>query len=142
MATEQSTSWSTRAADADVQRADPPSRKVVERATAIGGILGAIVASSCCVLPLLFVTLGVTGAWIGNLTALAPYQPYVLAFTFAVLGYGFYSVYWRPRQGCFDGTCERPLPSRSVKVGLWVGTILVGFALILPRIALMLADGY
>ena len=112
-----------------------------ERLTAIAGVLGAIAASSCCVLPLLFVSLGVSGAWIGNLTALAPYQPYILALTVAALGYGFYSVYWRPRQACSDGTCERPLPSRNVKLGLWLGTILVAVALIFPRIALVLA-GY
>jgi mercuric ion transport protein len=57
-----------------------------DRMTAIAGVLGAIAASSCCVLPLLFVSLGVSGAWIGNLTALAPYQPYILALTVAVLG--------------------------------------------------------
>jgi len=116
------------------------SRETAEQTTAVGGILGAIAASACCVVPLLFVSLGVSGAWIGNLTALAPYQPYVLAFTFAVLGYGFYSVYWRPRVVCSDGACERPLPSRAVKLGLWLGTALVAVALIFPRIALMLSD--
>src|SRR5215467_7565079 len=110
-------------------------------ATIIGGISGAIAASSCCVLPLVFVSLGVSGAWIGHLTALAPYQPYFVAFTVAALGYGFYSVYWRPRQVCSDGACERPLPNRAVKLGLWLGTILVAVAVTLPRIALMLS-GY
>jgi mercuric ion transport protein len=104
-----------------------------------GGILGAVAASSCCVLPLVFVSLGVSGAWIGNFTALAPYQPYILVLTVAMLGYGFYSVYWRPRQVCADGTCEQPLPSQAAKVGLWLGTILVGVAVIFPRIALLLA---
>jgi mercuric ion transport protein len=116
------------------------THQTAERLTAAGGILGAIAASSCCVLPLLFVSLGVSGAWIGNLTALAPYQPYVLAVTFAVLGYGFYSVYRRPREVCSDGTCERPLPSRAVKIGLWVGTVLAVVALIFQRIVLMLLD--
>jgi mercuric ion transport protein len=115
------------------------AREAAERLTAVGGILGAIVASSCCVLPLLFVSLGVSGAWIGNLTALAPYQLYVLALTMAVLGYGFYLVYWRPRAVCSYGTCEQPLPSRAVKLGLWLGTALVAVALIFPRIALVLA---
>ncbi|MGH8614610.1 MAG: mercuric transporter MerT family protein, partial [Gammaproteobacteria bacterium] len=41
----------------------------------LGGILAAIAASSCCVLPLVLFTLGISGAWISNLTALAPYQP-------------------------------------------------------------------
>lgn len=105
------------------------------------GILGAIAASSCCVLPLVFVSLGVSGAWIGNLTTLAPYQPYILALTTVALGYGFYSVYGRARQRCADRPCERPLPSRAVKVGLWLGTVLVGVALIFPHIASTLAGG-
>jgi len=121
----------------EYRAADPHSGQMI--VVVGGGILGAIAASSCCVLPLVFVTLGVSGAWIGNLTALAPYQPYILALTTAMLGYGFYSVYWRARQACADGTCERPLPSRAVKVGLWLGTLLVGVALILPRIALVFA---
>jgi len=120
--------------------AENVTSRPAERLTAIAGVLGAIAASSCCVLPLVFVSLGVSGAWIGNLTALAPYQSYILALTVAVLGYGFYSVYWRPRQACSDGTCERPLPSRAVKFGLWLGTILVAVALIFPRVALVLAD--
>jgi mercuric ion transport protein len=106
---------------------------------AAGGLLGALAASSCCILPLLFVSVGVSGAWIGNLTALAPYQPYVLALTVTALGYGFYLTYRRPRPACADGACERPLPSRAVKLGLWLATILVAVALIFPRIALMLA---
>src|SRR5262245_33524392 len=35
---------------------------------AVGGLLGALVASSCCLLPLVLFGLGVSGAWIGNLT--------------------------------------------------------------------------
>jgi mercuric ion transport protein len=103
------------------------------------GILGAIAASSCCILPLAFVILGVSGAWIGNLTALAPYQPYILAVTAAVLGYGFYAVYWRSRRACADKTCEHPLPSQAVRHGLWLGVMLAGVALVFPRIASMLA---
>ena len=36
---------------------------------AAGGILGALAASSCCILPLALFMLGISGAWIGNLTA-------------------------------------------------------------------------
>ena len=42
---------------------------------AVGGVIGAVLASSCCIGPLLLVTLGASGAWIGNLTALKTYQP-------------------------------------------------------------------
>ncbi len=44
------------------------------RLVAAGGILGALAASSCCILPLVLVlfSVGISGAWIGNLTELAP----------------------------------------------------------------------
>jgi mercuric ion transport protein len=47
-----------------------------QRLMAIGGLFGAIAASSCCIVPLVLFSLGISGAWIANLTALAPYQPY------------------------------------------------------------------
>ena len=46
---------------------------------AAGGLLGALAASSCCTLPVALFSLGVSGAWIGNFTQLAPYQSYFLA---------------------------------------------------------------
>ena len=48
---------------------------------AAGGVLGAIGASSCCIVPLVLFSLGAGGVWIGNLTALAPYQPIFIAVT-------------------------------------------------------------
>src|SRR5882724_4019797 len=59
---------------------------------AAGGLLGALAASSCCILPLTLFGLGVSGAWIGNFTRLAPYQPWFIAATVAFLGYGYWLV--------------------------------------------------
>jgi len=60
-----------------------------------GGVLGAVAASSCCILPLVLFSLGISGAWIGNLTALAPYQPVFVTATLGFLGYGYWLVYRR-----------------------------------------------
>ena len=46
-----------------------------QRLVAVGGILGALAASSCCIVPLILFSLGIGGAWIGNLTVLEPYRP-------------------------------------------------------------------
>src|SRR6516164_8104794 len=92
---------------------------------AAGGLLGALAASSCCILPLALFGLGISGAWIGNLTALAPYQPIFLAATAGFLGVGYYLVYRQPRVACADGICMRTLPNRSVKAVLWTATMLV-----------------
>jgi mercuric ion transport protein len=105
-----------------------PSRREVAPSTgkaglaAAGGILGALAASSCCIVPLALFTLGISGAWIGNLTALAPYQPIFFVATAGFLGVGYYLVYRQPRAACADGTCAQPLPGRIVKGLLWAGT--------------------
>src|SRR5712691_12867977 len=97
---------------------------------AAGGLLGALAASSCCILPLTLFGLGVSGAWIGNFTRLAPYQPCFIAATLAFLGYGYWLVYRSSRLACADGEiCARPLPNRLVKSGLILATILVVAAL-------------
>ena len=106
----------------------------------VGGILGAIAASSCCILPLALFSLGISGAWIGNLTALAPYQPYFIAATLACLGYGYWLVYRRNKIACAEGACARPLPNRIVKTGLVLATILVAGAIAFDLFAPLLLN--
>ncbi|HVI97512.1 MAG TPA: mercuric transporter MerT family protein [Sphingomonas sp.] len=99
---------------------------------AAGGLVGAVLASSCCVVPLALVTLGVSGAWIGSLTALEPYKPYFVAMTLAFLAAGFWHLYVRRRSECIDGSyCERPESSLITKSALWGATVLVALALTL-----------
>ena len=103
---------------------------------AAGGLLGALAASSCCILPLALFGLGVSGAWIGNFTRLAVYQPYFLSATLVFLGYGYCLVYRSSTRPCADGeSCARPLPNRVVKISLILATILVVAALGLDFIA-------
>ena len=97
---------------------------------AAGSILGAVLASSCCIVPLALVTVGVSGAWIGNLTALEPYKPYFAAVTVVLIGLGFWHVYFKPKPACEDGTyCARPQSSRLTKTALWLATVLVFLAI-------------
>ena len=97
---------------------------------AAGGILSALAASSCCILPLVLFSLGVSGAWIGNLTRLAPYQPYFIAVTIAFLAGGYWMIYSSSKLVCAEGAaCARPLPNRLVKFGLVAATVLVITAL-------------
>jgi len=108
---------------------------------AAGGILGALAASTCCILPLTLTVFGVSGAWMANLRALAPYQPYFIAMAVATLGYGFYQVYWKQRQACEEGEmCARPLPNRLVKTGLWTGAAMVLLVLSFPYWFALIVD--
>lgn len=107
---------------------------------ASGSVIGAVLVSSCCILPLVLFTLGIGGAWMSNLTALEPYQPYFIAMTLVMLGAGFYSVYRRPQSACStdacttDGYCRTPLADRVIKIALWGATALVALALAWPYV--------
>ena len=103
---------------------------------AAGGVIGALAASSCCIVPLMLFGLGVSGAWIAYLTRLAPYQPYFIAATVGCLAGGYGLLYRSRRRACADGqVCARPLSNRVVTGGLILATILVIGALALDVIA-------
>jgi mercuric ion transport protein len=97
---------------------------------AAGGLITAVLASSCCIVPLVLVMLGVSGAWIGSLRALEAYQPIFVVITLGFLTYGFWQVYFKPRRDCVDDTaCSRPLPNLLIKTVLWVATALIALTL-------------
>src|SRR6266436_772255 len=96
----------------------------------VSGILGALAASSCCIAPLVLFALGVSGAWIANLTQLAPYQPFFIAAAAGCLGAGYWLVYRSRQIVCADGeVCSRQLPNRVVMTGLLLASVLVASAL-------------
>ena len=93
---------------------------------AAGGALGALLASSCCILPLILISVGVSGAWIGSLTALEAYKPVFIGIAAVFIAAGFWHVYFRKAEPCEEGTtCARPDSARLTKAALWISTILV-----------------
>jgi len=111
-------------------------------ATAVASVVAALAASSCCVIPLVLFTLGVSGAWIGNLTVLAPYQPVFVAVTLALLAAGFFMVYRKPKVACapLGSYCATPRSDRIAKVGLWSATVLIAIALAFPYLSPLLSE--
>jgi mercuric ion transport protein len=101
-----------------------------------GGVLGALAASSCCLVPLALFGIGVGGAWIGYLTRLAPYQPYFLGVAAVCLGLGYLLRHRSRRAVCAEGEmCARPLPSRIVTIGFILAGVLIGAVLALDFLA-------
>jgi len=122
------------AADVGMAQADDDTRTKSLMATA--GILGAIGASACCIIPLVLFSVGISGAWISNLTAFYPYKWFVITPTLAVLAYGFYLVYRTPKVACdADAACARPISGRVMKTFLWMATALVATAIAFPYFA-------
>lgn len=114
-----------------------------ERRTIIGVIVAAIAASVCCVGPLVLLALGIGGAWVGNLTAIEPFRPYLMGLTFIILGYAFYKIYRKPKaEECAPGSyCANPKSDRINKITLWISTVFVILLLSFPYITpLLYAD--
>lgn len=97
---------------------------------ATGGVIGAILASTCCIAPLALLMLGISGAWIGTLTALEPYKPYFAAGALVFIGLGFRQVYFKAKPACVEGSyCAKPQSALITKTALWLATVLVLLAL-------------
>ena len=99
------------------------------------GVLGALAMTSCCILPLVLVSFGVTGVFIAQLGALYAYKWYTFALSAAFLGYGFYKAY-KPVDtvACADGTCARPINRKVMRATLWAASGIVAVAMAFPYI--------
>jgi len=99
------------------------------------GGLAAILASTCCLGPLILVTLGVSGAWIGNLTLLEPYRPFFIVIALVALLFAWRSIY-QPGQACKPGeVCSQPPTRRLYKFLFWTSVLLTLLALVYPYFA-------
>jgi mercuric ion transport protein len=97
----------------------------------IGG-LGAVLASLCCLGPLLLLALGFSGAWLANLTALEPYRPVFILSSLIALFFAGQRIF-RPIPNCQPGqSCALPSVRRRHAVIFWGVVLLVLLALIFP----------
>ena len=99
------------------------------------GILAALGASVCCVGPLVFLALGISGAWIGNLTVMEPYRPVFIGLTLLFLGLAFRKLYLVP-QVCAPGTPYADLRTlKRQRITFWVVAVLLLGLLAVPWLA-------
>ena len=100
----------------------------------VGGV-AAILASTCCVGPLVLVALGLSGAWIANLTLLEPYRPFFIAGALVALFFAGRRIF-RPARSCQpDEVCAVPRTRRTYKIIFGIVSALVLVALVYPYVA-------
>lgn len=105
------------------------------KTTLAGGALAAIVASVCCLGPLVLVTVGISGAWISNLTALEPYRPVFISVALAFMALAYRQIFIKARQpeaGEPGTLCALPATNSGYKILFWVVSALVLLALAFP----------
>src|SRR5216683_421255 len=96
-----------------------------------GSVFAAILASFCCILPIVFGLTGLTVA--GASAAFAAWRPYLLTATFGLLAAGFYFAYRPAKTECAPGSgCAIPATKRSGRVVLWLTTAAVAAFALFP----------
>ena len=117
-----------------VEMGEGGSDRTGSGALLVGGV-AAILASTCCLGPLVLVALGLSGAWIGNLTLLEPYRPFFIGGAVLALFFAGGRIF-RPPHDCQPGElCAVPRTRRIYKIVFGIVSVFVLVVLIFPYVA-------
>lgn len=91
----------------------------------VGSLLAGLLASACCIGPLLLGALGLGS--LGFAVALAPLRPWFIGLAGALLAVGFYFAYRPERaEACASGqACAKAASRRTPRLALWLVAVLV-----------------
>ncbi|MDW3839935.1 mercuric ion transporter MerT [Klebsiella pneumoniae] len=93
-----------------------------------------MLASACCLGPLVLIALGFSGAWIGNLAVLEPYRPIFIGVALVALFFAWRRIY-RQAAACKPGeVCAIPQVRATYKLIFWIVAALVLVALGFPYV--------
>ncbi len=98
---------------------------------ALGGVGAAVIASACCIGPVVFSLIG-AGAIGAAAVALEPYRPWFIGLTVLLVGFAFYSAY-RPLAAdvCADGACA-PRSRHAARLLAWVAAVIAAVLIAFP----------
>jgi mercuric ion transport protein len=101
----------------------------------VAGAIATLLASTCCLGPLVLISLGFSGAWIGKLTVLESYQPLFMGAALIALFFAGKRI-WRPVAQCAPGEfCALPRVRLGYQI-VFVGVcVLLLTALVFPLMA-------
>ena len=95
-----------------------------ERSALAGSLIAGLLASACCIGPLLLGAVGLGS--MGFAAALAPLRPWFLGLTGVLIATGFFLAYRpQPAEACGPGeACAKPTGRRNQRLALWIVTVL------------------
>lgn len=103
------------------------------KALAAGGV-AAVLASACCLGPLALVSLGFSGAWLGNFKMFEPFRPLFLSAAAIALFVAWRRIY-RPAVACKAGVvCAAPQVRSVYKALFWGVAALIAASTIFPYV--------
>lgn len=86
-----------------------------ENLSSLGTVIASFFAASCCIGPAVFVVFGVSVGFLGKLTFLETYRPYLLGAAFLMLSFSFWKLFIQKA----DCKCEADIRSRKIARGIW-----------------------
>ena len=105
-------------------------------ALTVAGI-AALLASGCCVAPLLLALAGVSGAWISQLRRIEPYSPWLMGLSIVALAVAGRGLFRRPAKAAacdVDGAgCRRV--NATARRWFWIVALLALVPLAAPLVA-------
>lgn len=109
-------------------------KETKQKATLIGSVVAGLLASICCIGPVVFAILGMSG--VSFIQKFEEYRSLFIVVAVSLLGLAFYFTYKKkPADDCALGSfCANPKSDRINKIILWGATILIGFFIFFPDI--------
>ncbi len=101
-----------------------------EHLTTTGAVTAAIVASLCCIGPVVVALIGVGS--VGAFAAFEPLRPYLIGLTVVLLALAFYLTYRKREVICEDGSCKIESAGKWNKIAVWLATLVAAVAIAFP----------
>lgn len=108
----------------------------INKASALGSGFAsfvAILASSCCIIPIVFFNLGIGGAWLANLAVLQPYRVYFISIAALLFIIGLF-FYIRGLKCDTDACPPGKKKNFWTLIALVVSGVLIAAAIIWPEV--------
>jgi len=98
----------------------------------IAGLIAAIVAAFCCLVPIIILSLGLSSAWVSTLAPLNAYRPLAIIITLVCIGFAYWKLY-HSKSSCQEKTdCATTKARQRSKVLFWCVSIIAVLLLISP----------
>ena len=116
------------------------SEQMSAKASLIAGLLAGLTASACCAGPLILLMLGVSGSWIGNLSALEPFRPIFIILAVALLYLAYRRIFVKAQNCSVDAVCATTSGQKTQKTLFWITAVVILLSISFPWYGTWLLD--